>query len=239
MKGQYMWNGHGKTTENSMELETCIRKNKRKREALGREYWSRIWDLHSNGYEVISSGIYRHVVRWKWTDVSEEHVTSIFSKVLIATSRLFLAFLILRPWKWRLHVSPKSRLTFNGLHGVISQKIELFRIIWNPIKAIPDSWRQEEDSKNFYFSYTFGLGFASKCRNYICRYKLLTSYFRTPFSLLKHIIIKNKVIWKRSASNGELCDARGDVLQFFKSSAVDQVQKVLEGDVLQVFICHI
>jgi hypothetical protein len=34
--------------------------------------------------------------------------------------------LILRPWRWRWHVPPKRRLTFNWLHGVISQKRELF-----------------------------------------------------------------------------------------------------------------
>jgi hypothetical protein len=37
----------------------------------------------------------------------------------------FLAWLILRCWQ---HVSPKRRLAFNGLHCVISQKIELFVI---------------------------------------------------------------------------------------------------------------
>jgi hypothetical protein len=41
-------------------------------------------------------------------------------------SRWFLARLILRPWRWRRHVLPKRRLTFNGLHGVISQKIRFF-----------------------------------------------------------------------------------------------------------------
>jgi hypothetical protein len=40
--------------------------------------------------------------------------------------RWYLAWLILRPWAWRRHVPPKRRLTFNGLHGVISQKIVLF-----------------------------------------------------------------------------------------------------------------
>jgi hypothetical protein len=29
----------------------------------------------------------------------------------------------LRPWRWRRYVPPKRRLTFNGLHGVTSQKI--------------------------------------------------------------------------------------------------------------------
>jgi hypothetical protein len=42
------------------------------------------------------------------------------------TCRWFLAWLILWPWWWRWHVPPKCWLTFNGLHGVISQKTELF-----------------------------------------------------------------------------------------------------------------
>jgi hypothetical protein len=33
---------------------------------------------------------------------------------------------ILRSWRWRWHVSPKLRLTSNGLHDVISQKTEMF-----------------------------------------------------------------------------------------------------------------
>jgi hypothetical protein len=42
------------------------------------------------------------------------------------TSRWFLAWLILRPWRWRRHVPPKRLLAFNGIHSVISQKTELF-----------------------------------------------------------------------------------------------------------------
>jgi hypothetical protein len=38
-----------------------------------------------------------------------------------------------QPWRWRQHVPPKRRLTINGLHGVISQKIELFiSLMWEP-----------------------------------------------------------------------------------------------------------
>jgi hypothetical protein len=40
--------------------------------------------------------------------------------------RWFLVRLILRPWRWRWHVPPERRLTFNGIHGVISRKTELF-----------------------------------------------------------------------------------------------------------------
>jgi hypothetical protein len=40
--------------------------------------------------------------------------------------RWFLPLLIFRPWRWRRYDLPKRRLTFNGLHGFISQKIALF-----------------------------------------------------------------------------------------------------------------
>jgi hypothetical protein len=38
----------------------------------------------------------------------------------------FLVWLIILPWRWRQYVHPKLRLTFNELHGAISQKTELF-----------------------------------------------------------------------------------------------------------------
>jgi hypothetical protein len=60
-------------------------------------------------------------------------------------SRRFLARFILLPWNWR-QVPPKRRLTFNGLHGVLSHKIEnsFSSIIVHPInmshlKIVP--WR--------------------------------------------------------------------------------------------------
>jgi hypothetical protein len=33
---------------------------------------------------------------------------------------------LIPPWRWRRYVPPKLLLTFNGLHGVISQKKVLF-----------------------------------------------------------------------------------------------------------------
>jgi hypothetical protein len=44
----------------------------------------------------------------------------------LPASRWFLAWRILRSWRWGRHVSSKRPLTFNGLHGVVSQKIEFF-----------------------------------------------------------------------------------------------------------------
>jgi hypothetical protein len=51
---------------------------------------------------------------------------------LLPASCWFLVRLILRPWRWRRHVPPKHRLIFNGLHDVISQKIEFFILILSP-----------------------------------------------------------------------------------------------------------
>jgi hypothetical protein len=45
------------------------------------------------------------------------------------SSYWFPAWLIRRPWRWRPHVPPKRRLTFNGLHCDIPQKAELFFIL--------------------------------------------------------------------------------------------------------------
>jgi nitrate reductase gamma subunit len=45
-----------------------------------------------------------------------------------------------RPWRWRRHVPPKRRLTFNGLRGVISQKVELawtYNILWTWKNRLP------------------------------------------------------------------------------------------------------
>jgi hypothetical protein len=38
----------------------------------------------------------------------------------------FLAWLIFWPWRWKQHVPSKRWLIFNGLHDVMSQKVELF-----------------------------------------------------------------------------------------------------------------
>jgi hypothetical protein len=47
------------------------------------------------------------------------------TRYLLSASCWFLSWNTLAPWRWRRHVPPKRRLTFNGLHGVISQQTEL------------------------------------------------------------------------------------------------------------------
>jgi hypothetical protein len=76
----------------------------------------------------------------KPADVSEEHRIHLQgrrisrpryqsqSSAFHLLSSWYLAWLILRPWRWRRYVPPKRRFTFNGLHGVISQKLVLFEM---------------------------------------------------------------------------------------------------------------
>jgi hypothetical protein len=54
------------------------------------------------------------------TDVSEKHIASIFrvEEIISAINQ--------EASRWRRYVFPKRWLTFNGLHGVISQKLILF-----------------------------------------------------------------------------------------------------------------
>jgi hypothetical protein len=43
----------------------------------------------------------------------------------------FLALLIFLPWRCRRHFPSKCRLAFDGLHGVIFEKIDLVSIFWH------------------------------------------------------------------------------------------------------------
>jgi hypothetical protein len=56
------------------------------------------------------------------TDVSEEHIASNIRVEEIISARNQRE----SRWRWRRYVPPKRLLTFNGLHGVISQKMILF-----------------------------------------------------------------------------------------------------------------
>jgi hypothetical protein len=63
-----------------------------------------------------------------------------------------LARLIFRPWRWRGRIPLERRLTFDGLHGVISQKMALFSLGLNALeggsvsgKTTPTTWT---NSKN-------------------------------------------------------------------------------------------
>jgi hypothetical protein len=80
------------------------------------------------GFEVLTPVVMKNSVFWDITPCSPLKVKRRFrwtyrKQGLPFASFWFLAWLILRPWRWRRHVLPKRQSTFNGLHGVIAQKI--------------------------------------------------------------------------------------------------------------------
>jgi hypothetical protein len=51
----------------------------------------------------------------------------LYSYTSLSSLACSLLWTILRPWRWRRYVPPKRRVQLYGLHGVISQKIILFK----------------------------------------------------------------------------------------------------------------
>jgi hypothetical protein len=86
-------------------------------------------------WRVISYEIQLRVVRWKSTDVSEEYIASIFRVEKISRARnergnRWECLLDLFFWPAEGgDVPPKRGLTFDGLHGVVSQKRVLFYLL--------------------------------------------------------------------------------------------------------------
>jgi hypothetical protein len=78
------------------------------------------------GSEVLRAVVKKSTFFWditpynplKISDFSEGNFAS------ISFPRLFtlVFWLIPRPWRWRRHVLPKRRLSFSGLHGIVSRK---------------------------------------------------------------------------------------------------------------------
>jgi hypothetical protein len=88
------------------------------------------WISQADGYEEVYFLDIAPAIWWKWTDVSKEHIASIFTieLCLMPTSGWFLTWPTLQPWRWRWHVPPKYLFISCLLYSVMSQKIELFAL---------------------------------------------------------------------------------------------------------------
>jgi hypothetical protein len=103
------------------------------------------WNIQTNkehvGFEVLTAVVIKSSVFWDMTQCSPLKVDRRFRgtcplhrqcwrvsqrEISVKQATIF-ASLTLQPWRWRWQFTPKRRLTFNGLHGVISQKVELFK----------------------------------------------------------------------------------------------------------------
>jgi hypothetical protein len=100
-------------------------------------HWSLYWGRYESafvGSKVLTPVVMKSSVVWDIKSCSPLKVNRSFGEtgsevILLPASRWFLACIILRPWRWKLYFPPKHRLTFSELHGVISQKIELFSLL--------------------------------------------------------------------------------------------------------------
>lgn len=92
----------------------------------------RIWGSHSNGYEEHYLLGYNTMQSVECQPMLQRNISppSLGSKNKHLFSCQFLAWLIIRPRRWRRYVSPKRQLTFNALHNVISQKIVFFKLFY-------------------------------------------------------------------------------------------------------------
>jgi hypothetical protein len=70
------------------------------------------------GFEVLTAVVMKSSTFWD--------IMSCSQLICYLLSPWFLARLILRPWRYRRYVPPKRRLTFSGLHDVMSQKTAFF-----------------------------------------------------------------------------------------------------------------
>jgi hypothetical protein len=92
--------------------------------------------LKSVRFEILTAMVMNSSIFWDITPCSPLKVNRRFRgissesknrpnrKPASSTCYLLQDWLIFRPRKWKRYVSPKRRLTFNGLYGIISQKTE-------------------------------------------------------------------------------------------------------------------
>jgi hypothetical protein len=91
------------------------------------------------GFEVLTAVVMKNFIFWYITQCSPLKVNWRIRgtyRLHLQGQRISKAWPVLWPWRWRRHIPPKFRLTLNGLHGIIFQKIELFIYIFVPLVQV-------------------------------------------------------------------------------------------------------
>jgi hypothetical protein len=95
-------------------------------------------------HEVLTAVVMKSTIFWDITVCSPLSVNRRFGVIYrLHLHGGFLLSLFLRPWRWRRYVTPKRRLTLNGLHGVISRKMVLFMRFSSSILDLSKSMRDK------------------------------------------------------------------------------------------------
>jgi hypothetical protein len=145
--------------------------------ALSEEWFTR--HVRTSRFEVLKSLVMQSTIFWDIKPCSPLKVKRRFgrtyrlhpqvviisrerykSSVCHLLSRWFLARVILRPWSCMRYVPPKRRLTFKGIHGVISQKILVFIAYSFHIRTRP---RYTYWTEMWLHSVTLAFAFHIKC----------------------------------------------------------------------------
>jgi hypothetical protein len=105
-------------------------------------YWG-CWVVLYVGFAVLAAVVMKSTVFWDIMPCSPLKVSRRFGGICRLyvqgqrkswarnlLSRWFFVWLFLWLWRWRRRILPKRRLTYNGLHGIISQTIIPFKLFF-------------------------------------------------------------------------------------------------------------
>jgi hypothetical protein len=115
------------------------------------------------GFEDLTAAVMKSSVFWNITPCSQLKVNRGFGETchlnlqgrrMSRARNELLSRHILRPWIWRQNITLECLFTFNGPHGVISQKTELFscsinsearsRVVW----LFDGNWERDRNSRS-------------------------------------------------------------------------------------------
>jgi hypothetical protein len=106
--------------------------------SVGSEVLTAVVMKISVGFEVLTAVVMKISVFWDITPCSHCNLLSCW----------FLSWLIFRPCRWRRYVPLKRLLTFEGLQGVICQKMELFMLIFQKSRSNNNSSNNNNNNNN-------------------------------------------------------------------------------------------